>query len=116
MSDVFSLSASLSLDLSQFEAAVAQAEAEAASLESRLQSLAAMADGAVGTLNRLSSAAAEAGGSLDGGALHTGVLAGALGEALRGVSVNLDGEAVGRLVAEPVDRELAGIARRSRWG
>ena len=47
--------------------------------------------------------------------LTLSALTAALREALSGLSVTLDGETVGRLVAPTVDEELGWAAGRGRW-
>ncbi len=113
MSEVFALSASLTLDTGAFEAAVAQAEAQAASLEASLSLMMSAISSAMASLSALNSAQAQAaaGANETGGALST-----AVANAFRGVTVQMNGETVGRLVAPSVNREIGLMAQRRRFG
>ena len=106
MSEVFTLKAGLSIDLSDFEADVKRVEAETAALEARLATLTAAARQAA----RAVSAAAAPDSSPRSGAITAAVTA-----ALSSVTVELDGQRVGALVAPAVNRELGRLSQEARY-
>lgn len=125
MADLFELSASLSLDISRFEAEVRQAEALASGLQGRLDSLCGSVNAAMGRLRALDSmmgSVRPAAGlcavpttGVQGGLLTADELAAALAAALRGVTVQMDSREVGTLVAPTVDRIIGREAVQRRY-
>ena len=99
--NVFSLSATLTLDVAPFTQAVRQAESAAAALEG---TIAARLSAATARLRALQSVAASAAPSTD-----------TRRTASRSLVVSLDGERVGSLVASAVSDTLARQARERRY-
>lgn len=125
MADLFELSASLTLDISRFEAEVRRAEALASGLQGRLNSLCGAVDAAMGRLRALDSLTggvrtlpslrAVQTPEARGGTLTADELAAALASALRGVTVQMDSREVGTLVAPTVDRIIGREAGTRRY-